>query len=234
MSATPLAAVVGIGPGNGESLVRKFHDEGYRVAMLTRSRETLGKYERKFERARGFPCDAADRTSVENAFAEMSEALGDPDVLIYNAGAGVWGGLEEVSAEAFENTWRVNALGLLHCAKQAIGPMADRGRGALIVIGAGAAWRGRKGTLAFAQAKAAQRSTAQSLAREFNPRGVHVAYVVIDGVVDTPRTRERMSDKPDEFFLDPDDIARTVFNLAEQPPSAWSFEVDLRPFNEHW
>lgn len=234
MKDTPIAAVVGIGPGNGESLVRKFHSEGYRVAMLTRSRDTLDRYEREFENARGFPCDATDGQAVEQAFASIREDMGDVDVLVYNAGSGVWGGLDDVSAEGFETSWRVNALGLFRSAKQVIGPMTGNGGGAVVVIGAGAAWRGRAGTLAFAQAKAAQRSTAQSLARQYGPEGVHVAYVVIDGVVDTPQTRKRMSDKPEDFFLDPDDIALTVFDLVRQPRSAWSFEVDVRPFGEEW
>jgi NAD(P)-dependent dehydrogenase (short-subunit alcohol dehydrogenase family) len=97
-----------------------------------------------------------------------------------------------------------------------------------------AAWRGRAGTLAFAQAKAAQRSTAQSLARRYGPDGIHVAYLVIDGVVDLPRTREHMPAKPDDFFLNPDHIALTVYNVVHQPRSAWSFEVDVRPHIEEW
>lgn len=234
MPDSPLAAVVGIGPGNGESLVRRFHQEGCRVAMLTRSQDTLREYENAFPGTRGFRCDATDASAVQAAFADIRESLGEVDVLVYNAGAGVWGGLEDVSPDAFETTWRVNTLGLFHCAGEVIPAMASRGGGAVVVIGAGAAWRGRAGTLAFAQAKAAQRSTAQSLARQFGPKGVHVAYVVIDGVVDLPRTRERMPDKPDEFFLDPDDIAYTVYHLVQQPRSAWSFEVDVRPFVEDW
>lgn len=234
MSTPELAAIVGIGPGNGEALVRKFHDEGYRVAMLTRSQDTLDRYEGAFENARGFACDATDGGSVDTAFAAIRETLGEVDVLVFNAGSGVWGGLDEVSAEAFEQSWRINALGLFHCAKAVIDPMVKRGGGSIIVIGAGAAWRGRPGTLAFAQAKAAQRSTAQSLARQYNPKGIHVAYVVIDGAVNLPRTRQQMSDKPDDFFLNPDDIALTVFHLVGQPSSAWSFEVDLRPFIENW
>jgi len=146
----------------------------------------------------------------------------------------VWGGLDDVSPEGFETSWRVNCFGLFLCAKQVVDPMVESGSGAIMVIGAGAAWRGRANTIAFAQAKAAQRSTAQSLARQYNPDGIHVSYIVIDGVIDLPRTREQMSDKPDEFFLDADDIALTVFNLVNQPKSAWSFEVDLRPFVEDW
>lgn len=231
---SPVAAIVGIGPGNGRALVERFHAEGYRVAMLTRSRDTLERYESEFENARGFECDASDRDSVTGAFEAVREQLGTVEVLVYNAGAGIWGGLDEVSAEEFEATWRVNALGLFHCAGEVVDAMVEMGSGAIVAIGAGAAWRGRAGTIAFAQAKAAQRSTAQSLARQYGPDGIHVGYVVIDGVIDTPRTRERMPDKPDDFFLDADDIALTVFNMVSQPRSAWTFEVDLRPWKEDW
>jgi len=229
-----VAAIVGIGPGNGRALVERFHAEGYRVAMLTRSRDTLERYQQEFENAHGFECDAADAGSVATAFEAVREELGPVEVLVYNAGAGVWGGLGDVSADDFEATWRVNALVLFHCAGEVVGPMAEKGAGAIIVIGAGAAWRGRAGTIAFAQAKAAQRSTAQSLARQYGPEGIHVGYVVIDGVIDTPRTRERMPDKPDEFFLDAGDIALTVLSMVAQPRSAWTFETDLRPWQEDW
>ena len=234
MADPPLAAVVGIGPGNGRSLVQRFVREGYRVAMLTRSRDTLDDLESEFREATGFVCDATDRASVETAFDEIRGRLGEPDVLVYNAGIGVWGGLGDVDDADFERCWRVNALGLFLCADRTIPGMVERGNGVVVAIGAGAAWRGRAGTLAFAQAKAAQRSTAQSLAREWGPRGVHVAYVVIDGVIDTPKTRESFPDKPDAFFLDPDDIAESVFHLVRQPRSAWSFEIDLRPDIEEW
>lgn len=233
-AAAKVAAIVGVGPGTGQALVERFHAEGYRVAMLTRSRQTLDRYERAFENARGFECDATDRDSVATAFATVRRELGPVEVLVYNAGAGVWGGLGDLSADDFEATWRVNALGLFHCAGEVVGPMVENGFGAVMVIGAGAAWRGRAGTLAFAQAKAAQRSTAQSLARQYGAQGIHVGYIVIDGVIDTPRTRERMPDKPDDFFLHAGDIARTVFNMVSQPRSAWTFEADVRPFNEDW
>ena len=131
-------------------------------------------------------------------------------------------------------TWRVNTFGLFVAAKKVVPGMVENGGGKIAVIGAGAAWRGRAGTIAFAAAKASQRSLAQSLARQYGPKGIHVSYCVIDGVVDLPKTREWMSDKPDEFFLDPDDIALTVYDVCHQPKSAWTFEYDVRPFVEEW
>jgi NAD(P)-dependent dehydrogenase (short-subunit alcohol dehydrogenase family) len=112
--------------------------------------------------------------------------------------------------------------------------MRERGRGVLGITGATATRRGKPITTAFAQAKAAQHHLAESLAREHGPAGVHVFYVVVDGVVDLPRTRRAMPDKPDEFFLDPADVARTFWDVAHQPRSAWTFELEVRPFGESW
>jgi NAD(P)-dependent dehydrogenase (short-subunit alcohol dehydrogenase family) len=112
--------------------------------------------------------------------------------------------------------------------------MKERGQGAIVVIGATASLRGGARTTGFASAKAAQRSLAQSMARGLGPAGIHVSYVVIDGVIDLERTRSRMPDHPDDFFLKPDAIAEAVFQLTEQDSSAWSFEVDLRPYAEKW
>jgi NAD(P)-dependent dehydrogenase (short-subunit alcohol dehydrogenase family) len=112
--------------------------------------------------------------------------------------------------------------------------MKARGRGVIVVIGATASLRGGARTTGFASAKAAQRSLAQSMARDLGPVGIHVSYVVIDGVIDLERTRSRMPDRPDDFFLQPDAIAETVYQLTEQDSSAWSFEVDLRPYAEKW
>ena len=230
----PVCVVIGVGPGNGVALSKRFAHEGYRVAMLTRSEDKLREYERAIPHSWGISCDASNADALRSALDTVVTSWADVDVLIYNAGAGVWGTFEDVSAEDFETTWRVNARGLYVAAQHAAPSMAERGQGAILVIGAGAAWRGRPKTVAFAAAKAAQRSLAQSLARQLGPRGVHVAYFVIDGVIDLPRTREMMPNKPDDFFLQPDAIATSVYQTATQPRSAWSFEVELRPFGENW
>ena len=112
--------------------------------------------------------------------------------------------------------------------------MLDAARGAIIVTGATASLRGGANTAAFAAAKAAQRSLAQSAARSLGPKGIHVAYVIVDGVIDMPTTRTLLPDQPDEFFLKPDAIAETVYHIAHQDPSAWTFEVDIRPHVEKW
>ncbi len=229
-----VCAVVGIGPGNGSSLASRWAAEGYQVVMLSRNEATLAEYEKRIPGSKGFVCDASDAESVRRAYAKIKDSVGPIDTLLYNAGSGVWGSLDELDVSALEQSLGVNAIGLFHAAKQVVPSMLEAKRGTIGIIGASAAWRGRAKTLAFAAAKAAQRSIAQSLARDLGPKGIHVFYVVIDGVVDLPRTREMMPDKPDTFFLDPDDIASTAFSVAQQPRSAWSFEIDLRPFAESW
>jgi len=233
-NSSSVCAVVGIGPGNGVALSKRWAAEGHPVAMLTRNEETLARYEREIPGTKGIPCDATDAASVARAFETIRTELGPVETLIYNAGSGVFRGLLDLDEDEVRQGFDVNCVGLYHAARQVVPPMVDAGRGTIAVIGASAAWRGRPQTFAFAAAKAGQRSMAQSLARDFGPQGIHTFYVVIDGMVDLPRTRKMVPDKPDDFFLAPDDIATTVWNVAQQPPSAWSFEVDLRPFGERW
>jgi NAD(P)-dependent dehydrogenase (short-subunit alcohol dehydrogenase family) len=230
----PVCVVVGVGPGNGAALARRFHEEGYAVAMLARSTELGAALARELTGARAYACDATDATAVERTFAAIRTELGAIQVLVYNAGSGGWGTVEEITPEQFENAWRVNTLGALLASKEVIGPMSEAGEGAIVFIGATASRRGNVKTAAFAPAKAAQRSLAESMARHLWPAGVHVALVILDGVVDLPRTRQTMPDKPEEFFIKPADVADTVLRLARQPRSTWSFEQEARPFGERW
>jgi NAD(P)-dependent dehydrogenase (short-subunit alcohol dehydrogenase family) len=229
-----VCAVVGVGPGNGESLVRRFAEEGYRVAAMARHEDKLEELVGGIAGVEVFGCDATDEASVDGAFDRVVEQLGEVDTLLYNAGTGVWGKLMEVEADDLEMSWKVNTLGLFHCARKVVPAMLDNGGGTIGVTGATAAMRGKPFTTAFAQAKGAQRMLAESMARELSPKNIHVFYYVVDGVIDSPRTREMMSDKSDEFFLKPDDIAEAVCAVAHQPRSAWTFQLDLRPFGEEW
>jgi NAD(P)-dependent dehydrogenase (short-subunit alcohol dehydrogenase family) len=133
-----------------------------------------------------------------------------------------------------ELTLRTNTISLLLLGQEAARDMLARGAGSIVVIGNTSAWRGVANYAAFAPSKAAQRILAQSMARSLGPQGVHVAYVVIDAVIDVPWARSLFKDKPDEYFCQPEAIAETVFHLTRQDRSAWSFEVDLRPFGEKW
>jgi NAD(P)-dependent dehydrogenase (short-subunit alcohol dehydrogenase family) len=229
-----VCAVVGVGPGNGAAFVRRFAAEGYAVAMMARSTDFTGELAGKVPGSRAYACDVGNETSVKEAFAAARRDLGEADVVVYNAGSGVWGNIEEVSAADFEASWRVNALGAFLVSKEVVGPMKAKGRGSIVIIGATASRRGVPRTTAFAPAKAAQRSLAEAMARTLWPAGIHVSLVIVDGVVDLPRTREWMKGKPDSFFIKPDDVADTAFWLTRQPASAWSFEVEARPFGESW
>lgn len=230
----PVCVVFGVGPGNGASFARRFSAEGHAVALLARGTEFTTSLAAELPDARAYACDAMDPARIDAVFGEIEAELGPVETLIYNAGSGIWGTVEEVSPEDFETAWRINCLGLYHAARRVIPGMKSAGKGNIIVIGATASLRGGARFAAFASAKAAQRNLTQSLARNLWPDGIHVALLIIDGVIDLPRTRQRLPDKPDEFFLDPDEIAAAVWNTARQHRSAWSFEVEVRPFQEKW
>lgn len=230
----PVCVVVGVGPGNGAAFARRFDKAGYAVALLSRSTEFSKKLAEELSEARVFACDVTDRAAVESAFADIKAQLGPVEVLLYNAGSGMWGSVEEVDYDGFERAWRVNCFGALVCARQVIDDMKAAGKGSIIFTGATASLRGGAKFAAFASAKAAQRNLAQSMARHLGPSGIHVALVVVDGVIDLPRTRDMMPNKSDEEFLSPDAIADTVYLLCTQHASAWTHELDLRPYTEKW
>lgn len=230
----PVCAVVGVGPGNGAALARRFASEGYAVALLARSTEVTAPLASELPAARAYACDVADPASVTSTFAAVARDMGPVEVLVYNAGSGTWGTIEEASATDFEHSWRVNTLGAFVASQQVIPAMKQAGRGSIVFIGATASRRGNVKTAVFAPAKAAQRSLAESMARHLWPAGIHVAVVILDGVVDLPRTRKMMPDKPDSFFVSPDELAETVLQVTRQKRSVWSFEVEARPFGEKW
>lgn len=230
----PVAVVAGAGPGIGEALARRFAQAGYAVAILSRHDATLAPILAKLPDVRGFACDVADSVAVEANFARIRDEIGEVDALLYNAGSGVFADVETITAEQFEQSWRVNALGALLCSHQVIAGMKRKGAGAIVFTGATASRRGGKRSAAFAPAKAAQRSLAESMARQLWPAGLHVALIVVDGVVDLPRTRAAMPDRPSEAFIDPAGVAEIAFQLCRQERQAWSFEVEARPFTETW
>ena len=231
--APPVCVITGVGPGNGASFSRRFAEGGYRVAMLARTEERLRELEQAIPGARGFPTDVTDPAAVRSSFMKIRAELGPVNVLVHNAGNAVFGSFMEITPENLEAAWRTNALALPLCGQEAV-PDMQRTGGAVMVVGATASLRGGAPFAAFASAKAASRVLAQSMARSLGPLGIHVAHVVIDGVIDMPTTRSFFKDRPDEFFLKPDRIADAVFQLVQQDRSAWTFELDLRPFGEKW
>lgn len=230
----PICAVIGVGPGNGAAFARKFAAKGYRVALCARSENFLTELSYTIKDSCTYRYDVRDVTAAERVFTQIRSQHGPVSVLIYNAGAGEFSNIEQASVESLQTAWEINARGLFLAAKEVIPHMRTLRGGHIVVIGATASLTGNANFVPFASAKAAQRSLTQSLARYLGPEKIHVAYAVLDGVVDLPRTRQQMPDKPDEFFMRPDDIAETVSFLTQQPPQAWTFEVDLRPFGEKW
>jgi len=232
--AKPVCVVVGVGPGNGAAFARRFATEGHAVALLARSTKFTGELASALPSARAIACDVSDAGSISRAFEAVRRELGEVEVLVYNAGSGAWGTVEEAKADDFESAWRINAMGGFLCSREVIPAMRRAGRGSIVFVGATASRKAGARSAAFSSAKGAQRSLAESMARALGPAGIHVALIVVDGVVDLPRTRERMRDKPDSFFIKPDGVAEIGFRLTQQDRSSWSFEVEARPFAETW
>ena len=230
----PVCTIIGAGPGNGAAFARRFDKAGYRVALLARNLQYLGSLAGEISDGHAFQCDATDTGRISAALSEVEQSLGAIDVLIYNAGSGVFGNIENVALADIENAWRINTLGLAAAAKQVMPTMLKRQLGNIVVIGATASLRGGANFAAFASAKAAQRNLTQSIARHLGPNGVHVSYVIIDGIIDSKHTRERIPDMSPSAMLTPDDIAESIYFLVRQPRSAWTFELDLRPCGEPW
>ena len=230
-----VCAIIGFGPGLGIAYARTFLGAGYDLALLSRTGAGLSEGVPGDAAAKAYTCDAGDPKSLVAALDRVEQELGPIDVLIYNADIAQFGTLEDISESQFEQSWRVGVLGLF-VASKVLGPrMAERGSGKIVVSGATASLRGNLWTTAFAPTKAAQRILSQSLAKQLGPKGVHVAYLVIDGVIDTKDTRENFAPtEPDDFFIQPDRIAEAALFLARQDRSAWTFELDLRPFGEKW
>ncbi len=226
----------GVGPGLGAAVARRFAREGYAVALLARSeaglREVQATLTQTGGRAEVFPADAADAGSVSAAFSRVREELGPPEVLVYNAGAFQMGGILELDPAAFESAWRVNCLGGFLCAREVLPAMLERGRGTLLFSGATASLRGSARFAGLAVGKFGLRALAQSVAREFGPRGIHAAHIIIDGQIDTARVRSMVPGRDAASMLAPDAIAESYWQLHQQHPSTWTQELDLRPASE--
>ncbi len=226
----PLALVTGVGPGTGAAVARRFAEGGYRVAMLARDAERLAALEKEIPDSIAVPCDVADAAALERAIA----AVGDPKVVVHNAVGGAFGTYMQIEPDVLQRNFEINTMALLHLARLTTPAMIAAGEGALIVTGNTSAQRGRAAFAGFAPTKAAQRILAESLARDLGPKGVHVAYLVIDAVIDVPWQRQRLPDAADDFFISPASIAAEVHHLAHQPRDAWSFLAEVRPFREQW
>ncbi len=229
-SEQPLALVTGVGPGVGTSLVRRFADGGYRVAMIARDADRLAEIEAEVPGAFARPCDVTDTQALKQVIDE----IGAPRVVVHNAVGGSFAPFQDTDPAVLQKNFDINTMALLHLAQMIAPTMIEAGEGSIIVTGNTSALRGKPNFTGFAPTKAAQRILAESLARDLGPKGVHVAYLVIDAVIDVPWAREKFSDAPDEFFIQPKSIAAEVFHLAHQPRDAWTFQAEVRPFCESW
>jgi len=228
-----VAIVTGVGPGLGAALVRKLTSEGCSVGMFARSHEFIGKLASEIGRkALAIPTDVSNPKQVAAAFHNVRQQLGPIEILIANASGSVGEGVMETTPEQFERSWRIGVYGAFLCAREAVLDMLELGAGVMIFTGATSSVRGRGGAVAFSSAKFAVRGLAQSLAVELWPKGIHVAHVIIDGVIDTPAVRKRYKPGADEPLLKPEAIADAYWNLIEQDRSAWSLEIDVRPHKE--
>ena len=230
----PVCLISGVGPGTGSALARKFAEGSYRVALLARNEGRLAALEKELPNAKGYRCDVSDPAQVEQAASAVERDLGIPGVVIHNAVGGAFGTFLEIDPAILNRNFQINTMGLLYLARRFAPAMVGAGKGVIIASGNTSALRGKPGFAGFAPTKAAQRILAEAMARDLGPKGVHVAYVIVDAVIDLEWTRKRWPDRPDDFFIKPKAIADEIWHVTHQHRSAWSFNVELRPFGESW
>lgn len=226
-----VALIVGAGDGLSASIARRFAREGMKIALAARNKEKLSALSAELN-GRAFGCDAARPEQVALLFEDVEREMGAPDVVVYNPSARARGALIDLAPEDVERSLTVSAFGGFLVAQQAVRRMLPKRRGAILFTGASASIKGYARSAPFAMGKFALRGLAQSMARELSPQGIHVAHFVIDGAIRNPG-RTEPPDKPDSM-LDPDAIAETYLHALRQPRSAWTWEIELRPWVERF
>lgn len=229
-----VALVTGVGPGTGSSIARRFSDGGYKVAMIARDKERLKSLEDELEDSKGYSCELRNQEYLNSTVDNIIKDFGYPDVFIHNAVRGTRGNFLEFTSEELQSNFDINVLALHRIAQKVAPEMIKKGKGAIIVTGNTSAHRGKANFGGTASTKAAQKILTESFARYLNPKGIHVAYITIDAAIDLEWTRKAWPDKPDDFFIQPDDIASEVWHITHQSKSAWTFDHWLRPFGENW
>lgn len=229
-----VAVIVGVGPGLGFALVKRFASAGMAVAMAARDKDRLEQLLAKEPLAdvRAYACDATEQAAVDRLFAHIDDELGAPEVAVFNAGAFEPGGILEITPAAFERCWQIGCLAGFLVAQAATRRMVEKGRGTIIFTGATAALRGGARFANLAVPKFGLRALAQSMARELGPQGIHVGHVVIDGQIMSERYAHLAAERGPDSLLEPDAIAEMYYQLHVQPRSAWTLELDLRPWTE--
>lgn len=242
----PVAVVAGVGPGLGESIARRFAAGGCAVGLLARSEGYLDELAAQLPTETvALPADLTDPEAISEAFETVRRELGPVDALVHNASAASWDGLLDCSQPAFDRAYEVGVRGGFLAARETVRDAlgrrdgVERGRerrdddtlgadGVVLFTGATTSVRGREGAIGFSAAKFGVRGMAESMARELGSEGIHVGHVVIDGGIHPPDAEP----EDPERYLDPDDIADSYWHLATQRPSAWTLELDLRPYTE--
>ncbi|GAM21352.1 hypothetical protein SAMD00019534_045270 [Acytostelium subglobosum LB1] len=229
-----IAVVLGVGPGIGAAVARRFAKEGFTVALAARTKDKLLALEKEINDAGGkaisVQIDAGNTESIINGFSEIKSRVGNPDVFVYNVGSFKYGSIEKLTTEDYESAWRNNCLGAITASQQVLPHMLSQNKGTIILTGATASMRGSVNFSPFAVGKFGLRAFAQSLAREYYPKGIHVAHVVIDGQVNVSKETTRPLDE----MLNPVEIANTYWNLYQQDKTAWTHELELRTNKEKW
>jgi NADP-dependent 3-hydroxy acid dehydrogenase YdfG len=233
----PVAVIVGVGAGLGAALARRFA-EGYAVALVARSDDVTGSVAKDIRAAGGvalpMKSDATIEAQVAAAYAQITQELGTTDVLVYNGGRRPFGTLVNTTPEEFEATWRAHTLGAFLWSRQVVPAMVERRKGAILFTGATAGVKPGASSAAFGPAKFAVRGLAQVMSRDLHPQRIHVAYVNVDGAIDMPTVRQFLPNVQDDDLLKPSAIADAFWFLAHQDPSAWTHEMDVRPFKERF
>ena len=229
-----IALITGVGPGTGSSIARRFSDGGYKVAMIARDKERLKSLEDELKDSKGYSCELRNPEYLNSTIDNIIKDFGYPDVFIHNAVRGTRGNFLEFTSEELQSNFDINVIALHRIAQKVAPEMIKKGKGAIIVTGNTSAHRGKANFGGTASTKAAQKILTESFARYLNPKGIHVAYITIDAAIDLEWTRKAWPDKPDDFFIQPDDIASEVWHIAHQSKSAWTFDHWLRPFGENW
>ncbi len=237
-----VALVAGVGEGLGGAVARRFARGGHPTVLVARSRDRLARIAAGIEAAGGrgiaYVADLREESAVAKLFDDVEAEIGPIEVAVFNTGANYRASILDTPADMFEKVWRLGCYAGFLVGREAARHMVPRGQGTIIFTGATASVRGSAEFAAFAAAKGGVRQVAQSMARELGPQGIHVASVIIDGMIDTERVRsrfpERVAQLPADGMLKPDDIAEIYWQIHQQPRAAWTFEADLRPWAERF
>jgi NAD(P)-dependent dehydrogenase (short-subunit alcohol dehydrogenase family) len=242
MTDSKCGVIVGVGTGTGSEVAKLLAREGHSVVLARRTAEALVPLVEEIESIGGsaiaVAADASDEGQIANLFDQAESRFGTPRFVLYNAAGFAMGPITETTSEQFEEMWRAASYGGFVVGRESARRMLPCGQGTILFTGATAAVKASASFAAFAAGKHGLRAVAQSMAKELGPQGIHVAHLIVDGVIDVPRVHETMPDlaasKGEDGLIDPKSIAATMLWLHAQPKNAWTFELNLRPYRETW